>query len=227
MVREVLPLAYMTSIYATYSTTGKFYEDAFTSLDVACDGEAPLGKKLRCKNLFTDLTLANAALRHQLPKTGTTVVSKELNRLLERLRGRTNLSESVTLNSFLKLSSEAQDILGSMLALETREQFDNFTQIDFNRAYDHQALLTATKRARDWISEDRGRPTKDHLDLFFDGVTELFKSIPGADLTVSNHYNKQPKTPFETLLHAGHCLIDVNVSYHATVKAYERFKERQ
>jgi hypothetical protein len=209
------------------STKAKFYEDAFASLDLACDGEAPLATKLRCKNLLTDLTLANAALRHQLPKTGTEIVSKELNRLLERLRGRTNLSEAVTLNSFLKLSSEAQDILGSMLALETRDQFDDFAQIDFDRAYDHQALLTATKRARDWISEERGRPTKDHLDQFFDGVTELFKSIPGADLTVSNHYNKQPKTPFETILHAGHCLIDVNVSYHATVKAYERFKERQ
>lgn len=217
----------MPPIHAAYSTKEKFYKDAFTALDVACDGTAPLTKKLRCKNLLTDVALANVALRHRLPKTGTTIVSKELNRLLERLRERIKLSEAVTLNSFLKLSSDAQDILGSMLALETREQFDNFTQIDFNRAYDHQALLTATKRARDWISEDRGRPTKDHLDLFFDGVTELFKSISGADLTVSNHYNKQPKTPFEILLHAGHCLIDVNVSYHATVKAYERFKERQ
>ena len=65
------------------STKAKFYEDAFSSLDVACDGEAPLAKKLRCKNLLTDLTLANAALRHQLPKTGTEIVSKELNRLLE------------------------------------------------------------------------------------------------------------------------------------------------
>ena len=217
----------MTPIYTAHSTTEKFYDDAFSSLDVACDGEAPLAKKLRCKNLLTDLTLANVALRHQLPKTGTEIVSKELNRLLEQLRRRTKLSEAVTLNSFLKLSLEAQDILGSMLALETHDQFDNFAQIDFNRAYDHQALLTATERARDWISEDRGRPTKEHLDQFFDGVTELFASIPGADLTVSNHYNKQPKTPFETVLHAGHCLIDVNVSYHATVKAYERFKERQ
>ena len=209
------------------STKAKFYEDAFASLNLACDGEAPLATKLRCKNLLTDLTLANAALRHQLPKTGTEIVSKELNRLLERLRGRTNLSEAVTLNSFLKLSSETQDILGSMLALETRDQFDNFAQLDFDRVYDHKALLAATERARDWISEERGRPTKDHLDQFIDGVTELFKSIPGADLKVSNHYNKQPKTPFETILHAGHCLIDVNVSYHATVKAYERFKERQ
>jgi hypothetical protein len=79
------------------STKAKFHEDAFTSLDVACDGVAPLAKKLRCKNLLTDLTLAHVALRHQLPKTGTTIVSKELNRLLERLRGRTNLSEAVTL----------------------------------------------------------------------------------------------------------------------------------
>ena len=140
------------------STKAKFYEDAFTSLDVACDGVAPLAKKLRCKNLLTDLTLAHVALRHQLPKTGTTIVSKELNRLLERLRGRTKLSEAVTLNSFLKLNQDTQDILGSMLALETRDQFDNFTQIDFKRSYDHEALLVATKRARDWVSNDQGRP---------------------------------------------------------------------
>ena len=198
---------------------------ALHALEVAFD-PAPISKKLIIQDLFSKLFLSH--LRQYQPKdvTKTQTVNKELDRLLERLRGRTNLSEAVTLNSFLKLSSDAQVILGSMLALETHEQFDNFAQIDFNRAYDHQALLTATERARDWISEERGRPTKDHLDQFFDGVTELFASIPGADLTVSNHYNKQPKTPFETVLHAGHCLIDVNVSYYATVKAYERFTER-
>jgi len=179
------------------------------------------------EDLFSKLFLSHLAQYQPQSATKTQIVTKELDRLLERLRGRTNLSEAVTLNSFLKLSSEAQEILGSMLALETREQFDNFAQIDFNRTYDHEALIAATKRARDWISEERGRPTKDHLDQFFDGVTELFQSIAGADLKVSNHYNKRPKTPFETVLHAGHCLIDVNVSYHATVKAYERFKERQ
>ena len=188
------------------------------ALNDAYKATAPVKAQLRLKNLLSKLFLSHLAQYQPIERTKTQSVSKELDRLLERLRGRTNLSEAVTLNSFFKLSSEAQDILGSMLALETRDQFDNFTQIDFNRAYDHQALLTATERARDWISEDRGRPTKEHLDQFFDGVTELFASIPGADLTVSNHYNKQPKTPFETVLHAGHCLIDVSVSYHARSK---------
>jgi hypothetical protein len=197
------------------------------ALNDAFQGTAPVKARLRLHDLLSKLFLSHLAQYQLIERTKTQSVSKELDRLLEQLRGRTRLSEAVTLNSFLKLSSEAQDILGSMLALETREQFDNFTQIDFDRAYDHQALLTATARARDWISEDRGRPTKDHLDQFFDGITELFLSIAGADLKVSNHYNKQPKTPFETVLHAGHCLIDVSVSYYATVKAYERFKERQ
>jgi len=201
--------------------------NALRALDEAFNATSPISAKLCMEDLFSKLFLSHLAQHQPQSVTKTQTVTKELDRLLERLRRRTNLSEAVTLNSFLKLSVEAQDILGSMLALETRDQFDNFTQIDFNRAYDHQALLTATKRARDWISEERGRPTKDHLDQFFDGVTELFRGIVGADLKVSNHYNKQPKTPFETVLHAGHCLIDVNVSYHATVKAYERFKERQ
>ena len=197
------------------------------ALDDAFQGAAPVKVRLCLQDLLSKLYLSHLAQYQPIDRTKTQKVVTELDRLLERLRGRTNLSEAVTLNSFLNLSSDAQDILGSMLALETRDQFDNFAQLDFNRAYDHEALLAATKRARDWISEEQGRPTKDHLDQFFEGVTELFTSIAGADLKVSNHYNKQPKTPFETILHAGHCLIDVNVSYHATVKAYERFKERQ
>ena len=200
---------------------------AFGTLDEVFYGKPPISAKLCMEDLFSKLFLSHLAQYQPQSATKTQIVTKELDRLLERLRGRTNLSEAVTLNSFLKLSSDAQDILGSMLALETREQFDNFAQIDFNRPYDHEALLAATKRARNWISEGRGRPTKDHLDQFFDGVTELFESIAGADLKVSNHYNKQPKTPFETVLHAGHCVIDANVSYRATVKAYERFKERK
>ena len=201
--------------------------NALRALDEAFNGTAPISAKLRIQDLFSKLFLSNLAQYQPKDVTKTQTVTKELDRLVERLCGRTNLSEAVTLNSFLNLSSDAQDILGSMLALETRDQFDNFAQIDFDRAYDHKALLAATKRARDWISDERGRPTKDHLYQFFDGVTELFKSIAGADLKVSNHYNKQPKTPFETILHAGHCLIDANVSYHATVKAYERFKDRK
>jgi hypothetical protein len=206
----------------------QYYQSlAQQALQYSFIGTAPISSKLLLQDLFSKLFLSQLRQYQSKDVTKTQTVTKELDRLLERLRGRTNLSQAVTLNSFFKLSSEAQDILGSMLALETRDQFDNFAQIDFDRAYDHQALLTATKRARDWISEERGRPTKDHLDQFFDGVTELFKGISGADLKVSNHYNKRPKTPFETVLHAGHCLIDVNVSYHATVKAYQRFKYRK
>ena len=220
------------SIYIIPTTEQRIHFDkqlsiALSTLHGSFQGSAPNSAKWCIQDLFSKLFLSH--LRQYQPKdvTKTQTVTKELDRLLERLRERTNLSEAVTLNSFLNLSSDAQDILGSMLVLETRDRFDNFAQIDFNRAYDHEALLAAAKRARDWISEERGRPTKDHLDQFFDGVTELFKGISGADLTVSNHYNKQPKTPFETVLHAGHCLIDVSVSYHATVKAYERFKERK
>ena len=39
----------MTPIYTAHSTTEKFYEDAFTSLDVACDGATPLAKSYAAK----------------------------------------------------------------------------------------------------------------------------------------------------------------------------------
>lgn len=198
------------------------WQDAWTALDQAYGGTAQRAANLRLNGLLTDLVFSYVALRQEKPVSKTQEVAKELSRYLERLRGRTNPSERVTLNSFLKLSEEAQQILGSMIALETRSVVDNFVQIDFGRPDHHQALLAAATRAHHWIAEPQGRPKRDHLIEYFDGTTALFQQIPNAELKVSNHFDGQPKTPFETILHAGHRMTDVGVSYHATVKAYHR-----
>lgn len=201
---------------------GIIWQDAWSALDRAYGETTPRAANLRLNDLLTDLVFSYVALRQYKPVSRTQEVAQELSRYLERLRGRTKPSERVTLNSFLKLSEEAQQILSSMIALETRGVIDNFVQIDFDHPDHHQALLAAASRARNWIAEPQGRPKRDHLNDYFEGATELFKQIPNADLNVSNRSNGQPKTPFETLLHAGHRMIDVGVSYHATVKAYHR-----
>ena len=198
------------------------WQDAWTALDQAYGGQASMAANLRLNGLLTDLVFSDVAVRQEKPLSRTQVVAQELSRFLERLRGRSNPSEQVTLNSFLKLSEEAQQILASMIALETRGVVDNFVQIDFSRPDHHQALLAAATRAHHWVAEPQGRPKRDHLNDYFDGTTALFQQIPNAELKVSNHHNGRPKTPFETVLHAGHRMIDVGVSYHATVKAYHR-----
>jgi hypothetical protein len=198
------------------------WQDAWTALDQAYGGQASMASNLRLNGLLTDLVFSDVAVRQEKPLSRTQVVAQELSRFLERLRGRSNPSEQVTLNSFLKLSEEAQQILASMIALETRGVVDNFVQIDFSRPDHHQALLAAATRAHHWVAEPQGRPKRDHLNTYFDGTTALFQQIPNAELKVSNHHNGRPKTPFETVLHAGHRMIDVDVSYHATVKAYHR-----
>jgi hypothetical protein len=198
------------------------WQDAWTALDQAYGGQASMASNLRLNGLLTDLVFSDVAVRQEKPLSRTQVVAQELSRFLERLRGRSNPSEQVTLNSFLKLSEEAQQILASMIALETRGVVDNFVQIDFGRPDHHQALLAAATRAHHWVAEPQGRPKRDHLNTYFDGTTALFQQIPNAELKVSNHHNGRPKTPFETVLHAGHRMIDVDVSYHATVKAYHR-----
>jgi hypothetical protein len=106
--------------------------------------------------------------------------------------------------------------------LEMRGVIDNFAQIDFGRPDHHQALVAAANRAVLWTAEPQGRPKRDHLNDFFDGATELFQQVPNADLKVSNHHDARPHTPFEAVLYAGHRIIDLNVSYHATVKAFHR-----
>jgi hypothetical protein len=198
------------------------WQDAWTALDQAYGGQASMASNLRLNGLLTDLVFSDVAVRQEKPLSRTQVVAQELSRFLERLRGRSNPSEQVTLNSFLKLSEEAQQILASMIALETRGVVDNFVQIDFGRPDHHQALLAAATRAHHWVAEPQGRPKRDHLIDYFEGTTELFQQIPNAELKVSNHYDARPQTPFETILHAGHRMTDVGVSYQATVKAYHR-----
>lgn len=201
---------------------GSIWQDAWTALDQAYGGTATRDANLQLNGLLTNLVLSDVAVRQGKRVSRTQEVAKELSRYLERLRGRTNPSERVTLNGFLKLSEEAQQILGSMIALETRGVIDNFVQIDFGHLDHHQALLAAATRAHHWIAEPQGRPKRDHLNDYFEGTAELFQKIPNAELKVSNHFDGQPKTPFETLLHAGHRMTDVSVSYYATVKAYHR-----
>jgi hypothetical protein len=195
---------------------------AWRALDDAYAGHAPQAANLRLNNLLFNLVYANLVLRREKLPSRTQSVAKELSRFLERLRARARVSEGATINGYMKLSSEAQDILGSMMSLETRELVDNFAQIDFSLAHHHEALLAATERARTWIAEPQGRPSRAHLNAFFDGVTELFSGIPNVDLNVSNHRNGQPHTPLENVLYAGHQMIDVCVTYHGTVKAYHR-----
>ena len=198
------------------------WQDARIALDQAYGRTSPRAANLQLDGLLADLIFADLAVRREAPASRTQVVAKELSRYLERLRSRTKPSEMVTLNGFLKLSEDAQQILSSMIALETRGVIDNFVQIDFGRADHHQALVTAANRALRWTVEPQGRPKRDHLNDYFEGVTRLFRQIPNADLRVSNHSDGRPHTPFETILHAGHRMIDLEVSYHATVKAFHR-----
>ena len=198
------------------------WQDAWSALDQAYGGRAPRAANLRLDGLITDLIGVDVAARRATPNSRTRVVAQELSRYLDRLRSRAKPSARVTLNSFLKLSEEAQQILSSMIALEMRSVIDNFAQIDFGRPDHHQALVAAANRALRWTAEPQGRPKRDHLNDFFDGATELFQQVPNADLKVSNHHDARPHTPFEAVLHAGHRIIDLNVSYHATVKAFHR-----
>lgn len=172
--------------------------------------------------MLTNLVCSDVAIRQDKSVSGTQEVAAELARYLERLRGRTMASEQISLNAYLRLSDDAQQILGSMIALEMRGIVDDFAQIDFGRPEHHHALLSAATRAHRWVAEPQGRPRRDHLNDYFEGTTELFQQIQHAELKVSNHYDGQPQTPFETILHAGHRIIDKCVSYHATVKAYHR-----
>lgn len=205
----------------------QIWEASFRSLDAAYKGFAPRAASRCLEGLLSDLELAEWAARQEHPSPPTKQVANELAIFLERLRARKRISEAVTLKAFLELSQHAQNILGAMLALETQGLVDNYPQINLDREDHHQALIAATVRARNWISENQGRPPRDYLDTFFRGVVDLFHKIPNSNVKVSNHRNGLPKTPFEEILYAGHQLINLNVAYHATVKAYDRFKARQ
>lgn len=198
------------------------YQDVWTALDHAYGGKAPNATILRLNRLLSDLACADVASWAGKAPSRNRDVAYELLRYQERVKARKNSSQQVTLKGFLRLSEEAQNIVGSMLAIELSGIVDNFAQINFDHPDHYQALISAASRAHSWISEPLGRPKRTYLNDYFTGVIALFQQIPNANLSVSNHYNGQPQSPFEIVLHAGHRMIGQSVSYYATVKAYQR-----
>jgi hypothetical protein len=74
------------------------------ALNNAFQATAPVKARLCLQDLLSKLYLSHLSQYHPLGRTKTQRVAKELDRFLERLRERTNLSEAVTLNSFLMQS---------------------------------------------------------------------------------------------------------------------------
>lgn len=117
---------------------------AVSALDTACYGPATYSQVRRLTTLLCYHHTARKAV-HATPLQQT---AAELQSYKDDLKSRSNRSEHVTIKSFSKLSQNAQNLIGSMLALELREMLDDFSDVDLSKKLQFEALKRAGHRSR-------------------------------------------------------------------------------
>ena len=121
---------------------------AVSALDTACYGPATYSQVRRLTTLLTTLLCYHHTARKAVHATPLQQTAAELQSYKDDLKSRSNRSEHVTIKSFSKLSQNAQNLIGSMLALELREMLDDFSDVDLSKKLQFEALKRAGHRSR-------------------------------------------------------------------------------
>jgi hypothetical protein len=201
-------------------------DQAVRALDTACSSPATYSQVRRLTTLLTTLLYYHHTARKEVPATPLQQTAAELQSYKDDLKSRSNRSEQVTIKSFSKLSQNAQNLIGSMLALELREMLDDFSDVDLSKKLQFEALKRAVDRAQDQVAQPQGRPPLEYLDQFCKGITEFARDDLKIDVKVSNHHKGEPVTDFEHMLVIGFRLVDTAISYHGIVKRYHEAIKR-
>ena len=126
----------------------------------------------------------------------------------------------------MKIPEPARTILLSDVAFTFREEFDDYTQIDFSNDRHAELLKLAVDSSISKIINKQGRPVNEPLDKFFIGLRDLYEKVTGKEAIARAHYNNKPKTDFEKLVLLGYQIIRPAQEYEAAYKAYERAVSR-
>lgn len=126
----------------------------------------------------------------------------------------------------MELPEPARSILLSGIAFVFRDAIDDYTQIDFGNARHVPLLKVAVDSSITKITYRQGRPINEALDEFFIGLRDLYETATCKKATAGAHFDGEPKTDFEKLVHLGYQIIRPAQAYPSALKAYERAMRR-
>ena len=201
-------------------------DQAVSALDTSCSSPATYSQVQRLTTLLTTLMYYHHTAQKAVPRSPLQPTAAELQRYKDDLKSRSNRSEHVTIKSFSKLSQNAQNLIGSMLALELREMLDDFSDLDLSKKLQFEALKRAVDRAQDQAAQSQGRPPLEYLGQFCKDITGFARDDLKIDVKVRNHHKGEPVTDFEHMLVIGFRIVDTAISYHGIVKRYHEAIKR-
>lgn len=142
------------------------------------------------------------------------------------LKRRKNATDNIISRKILEIQEPARSLLLSDVSFVFRNEIDNYTQIDFTNTKHLELLQVSVNNSIGKVTNKQGRPINEALDEFFIGLRDLYETATGKKAIATAHYNNQPKTDFEKLVHVGYQIIRPAQTYPSALKAYERALSR-
>ena len=182
--------------------------------------------RLKLRRLASNLFLANNFDVQHIEYGDYAKTQNALKQVKANIVRRKSRNNTLTNNRLIDLPDPAKAILVSDIAYIFRDEIDNYTQIDFGKDKHIELLKVAVDISISKVSKKQGRPINEALDEFFIGLKDLYQSATGKLAIASAHFDEQPKTDFEKLVHLGYQIIRPAQEYPSALKAYQRAVNR-
>ena len=202
------------------------FQEIEIALKVVCLGNIQTIHLLELRSLSISLWYASEQQKQNKANQNHSESLNALTNFKANLQRRKKTSDLLTSSRLMKIPEPARTILLSDVAFTFREEFDDYTQIDFSNDRHAELLKLAVDSSISKIINKQGRPVNEPLDKFFIGLRDLYEKVTGKEAIARAHYNNKPKTDFEKLVLLGYQIIRPAQEYEAAYKAYERAVSR-
>ena len=196
-------------------------------LDSVCAGPLPVADRLELRRLADALCHASKVTDKPLDeKSRVDTAVAALKRFKANLKRRSDARDRLTSKRLMDLPEDARAILLSSIAFIFRDEVDEWSQIDFGNETHVEMLQASVTSSLAKLTNPRGRPVNEPLDIFFLGLRDLYQRTTGKEATAGAHHDGKPHSDFEKLIYLGYQLIRPANSYATALKAWERALER-
>jgi len=196
-------------------------------LDSVCAGPLPVADRLKLRRLADALCHASKVTDKPLDeKSRVDTAVAALKRFKANLKRRNDARDRLTSKRLMDLPEDARAILLSSIAFIFRDEVDEWSQIDFGNETHVEMLQASVTSSLAKLTNPRGRPVNEPLDIFFLGLRDLYQRTTGKEATAGAHHDGKPHSDFEKLIYLGYQLIRPANSYATALKAWERAIER-
>ena len=187
----------------------------------------PITDRLELRRLADALCHASRVTDKPLPNTSRVDAAvAALKRFQANLKRRSDARDRLTSKRLMDLPEDARAILLSSIAFVFRDEVDEWSQIDFGNEAHVEMLQASVASSLAKLTNPRGRPVNEALDVFFLGLRDLYQKATGKEATAGAHHDGKPHSDFEKLMYLGYQLIRPANSYATALKAWERALER-